>query len=66
MTLYISKQGSSPFAVTDIQRGTRPGLPVDAYSTSVDNGLSQNPTPDVVVTPNSQEPDLLGLDLPQE
>ena len=64
MTLLISKQGSNPISITDIQRGTEPGLP--QYATQIDNGLSQLPTPDVVVTPNSQEPDLLGLDLPQE
>jgi hypothetical protein len=66
MTLYISKTGSSPFAVTDIQRGTAPGLPAGAYTTQVNNGLSQCPTPNTEITPNSQEPDELGLDLPQE
>jgi hypothetical protein len=66
MTLYISKNGSNPISITDIQRGTAPGLPVEAYTTQVNNGLSQNPTPDAQITPNSQEPDELGLDLAQE
>jgi len=64
MTLYISKDVEQDLRLTPISRGTAPGLP--QYATQIDNGLSQNPTPDVVVTPNSQEPDDLGLDLPQE
>ena len=50
-----------------IDRGTRPGLdPLALNNTTVDNGLSQNPTPDAQIVPNSQEPDDLGLDLPND
>jgi len=64
MTLYVSKQGMDPLTLATIPRGTEPGLP--QYTTSIDNGLSQMPTPDTTIVANSQEPDLLGLDLPTE
>ena len=64
MYLNISKDVEQDLRLTQIDRGTEPGLP--QYSTQIDNGLSQNPTPDAVITPNSQEPDDLGLDLAQE
>lgn len=65
MTLYVTKTGLSTFNITDIQRGTDPGLPNAAYTTQTNPELSQNPTPNAQITPNSQEPDDLGLDLPQ-
>ena len=66
MTLYISKDGINPMVLTEIQRGTEPGLPQAAYTTQTNPELSQNPTPDAQIVPNSQEPDLLGLDLPND
>lgn len=66
MTLYISKNGINPVVVTDIQRGTEPGLPQAAYTTQTNPELSQNPAPNAQITPNNTEPDQLGLDLPND
>jgi hypothetical protein len=63
MTLYITKQGTSPLAITEIARGTGPGLNQAVYK-GQDQQVSraQNPTGNTVIeTNNNYDPD--GIDV---
>lgn len=64
MTLYITKQGTSPLAVTEIARGTSPGLDHIVYSGKLDtvDSLAECATPGVVIPANNTtDPD--GIDV---